>query len=251
MFLDDFSTIKVRGLDKVETFVELNGFHVSRQGFWKDNPARERRRALTNVLWVERSRIATIYSDLADVNWRGPGPFEVKRSIVAASLDDESRGHLRLGKVEYVVERCPDFASYLCGGWLEEYVYIRLEPAFREGKLRDLRIGLEASWHPRSGALEPHAAQEFDIAVTDGQRLLIVECKAGRVTNDDIYKLENAVRSYGGVEARGLLVSAFRPADAQMRRLQGSKNSSFLCGGDVSSGLVEKVLEILGSAGGS
>jgi Domain of unknown function (DUF1887) len=249
MFLDDFSTVEVRGLDNVEMFVRLSGCRVSRQGFWKDNPLREQRRAMTTALWAARSRIRRIYERLAEEKRFGPRPFKIEGPAVIASLDGDWHGCIRLGKLEYTVDDCPDFASYLCGGWLEEYVYMHLEPALREGRLRDLRIGLEASWHPRSDDVEPSKAQEFDVALTDGRRLLIIECKAGRVTNDDIYKLENVVRNYGGVEARGVLVSALRPADAQVRRLQGAKNLSFLCDNEVPLGLTVKLLEILGSMG--
>jgi hypothetical protein len=247
VFLDDFSTMEVSGVEDVEKFVELGGFSVSRRGFWADNPARERRRALTNVLWRERSRVAKIYPDLANVDRRAPGPFQIERAAVAASLDHVLRGQLRLGKATYVVEQCPDFAAYLCGGWLEEYVFIHLEPTLREGRLRDLRIGLEVSWQTKTTETEQFAAQEFDVALTDGRRLFILECKAGRVLNEDVYKLENSVRNYGGVEARGMLVTAFPPAEASKRRIEGAKNLSCLYGDRVSSRLAEEILRALGA----
>jgi hypothetical protein len=248
IFLDDFSTMEARGVENIERFVELGGFSVSRRGLWTDNPARERRRELTKVLWHERRLVADLYRDLAAVNRCPLGPFQIERSNVAASLDDQLRGKLRLRRNVHVVEQCPDFAAYLCGGWLEEYVFMRLEPLFREGKLRDLRIGLEVSWKTKATDTEQFAAQEFDVALTDGRRLFILECKAGRVLNEDIYKLENVVRNHGGVEARGMLIAAFPPTDAAMRRLQSAKNLGCLVGDQVSSRLAEGVLMALNGA---
>jgi hypothetical protein len=158
------------------------------------------------------------------------------------------RGELWLGGRVHVVEQCPDFAAYLCGGWLEEYVFMRLEPLLREGKLRDMRIGLEVSWTKKATDTEQLAAQEFDVTVTDGRRLLIVECKAGRVLNGDIYKLENSVRNYGGVEARGMLVAAFAPSPPCMRRLQSAKTLGCLADDKVSSRLAEEVFMALRGA---
>ncbi|AKF86368.1 hypothetical protein MFUL124B02_25825 [Myxococcus fulvus 124B02] len=242
VFLDDFSMMEVRGVQNVETFVELNGFVVSRPGHWADNPARERRRELTRLLWRERRLIATLYQALAEVNCKPLGPFHVKREGVEASLDSEMRGHLRLGNAVQVLPGCPDFASYLCGGWLEEYAFTCLEPALKSGRLRDLRIGLEVAWPGMPNGTGRHAAQEFDVALTDGRRLFLLECKAGRVLSEDIYKLENSVRNYGGLEARGMLVAAFPPPDASRRRLEGARNLSWLDGNRVPSRLVDELL---------
>ena len=123
---------------------------------------------------------------------------------------------------------------------------MRLEPLLQAGELRDLRIGIEVSWKTQTNT-EPCAAQEFDVALTDGRRLFILECKAGRVLPEDIYKLENSVRNYGGAEARGMLVSAFQPAAAAKQRLQGAKNLIYLYGDRVASELDEEIFKALGS----
>ena len=247
VFLDDFSTMQVRGVEDVEKFIELGGLTVSRRGFWADNPARERRRSITKVLWKERGLIRRIYKFLAEVTDRPLGPFRVEHGGVIASLDSENRGTLHLGPKLFTIEQCPDFASYLCGGWLEEYVYMQWEPALRNGKFRDLRIGLEISWKADPNEMPPFCAQEFDVTLTDGRRLLILECKAGTVKNEDIYKLENSVRKYGGVEAQGLLIAAFRPAPPPMKRIQAANNLSCLAASEVSSRLPQEILRLLGA----
>lgn len=243
VFLDDFATMEVRGVDDVERFVEIGGYSVSRSGLWNEEPIRERRREFTRMLWQERSRVAKLYRDLSEIagNQLRQRAFRIDKGGVSASLDGDDQGFLRLGQDEYVVDSCPDFASYLCGGWLEEYVHILLEPLREAGRLRDLRIGLEVAWAPAHGDTTQSAAQEFDVTFTDGKRLFIIECKAGRVLNEDVYKLENSVRNYGGIEARGILVAAFPPPDAPRRRLQGAKNLSFCAGRGVPDRLAQQV----------
>lgn len=249
VFLDNFATMAVRGVDDVEKFVELSGFPVSRRGFWNDEPIRERRREFTHVLWRERSRIAKLYRDLSGVIARRSerSEFRIEKGPVCASLNADDEGYLRVGKQEYIVERCPDFAAYLCGGWLEEYVYCLLEPLLLDGTLRDLRIGLEVAWAPSAHETAQHTAQEFDVTFTDGKRLFIIECKAGGVISEDVYRLENSVRNYGGIESRGILVSAFPPPDASRRRLRSGKNLSYCAGRGVPDRLIREVKTLLRS----
>ena len=127
-------------------------------------------------------------------------------------------------------KNCPDFARYLCGGWLEEYVYLLLEPQLKAGVIKDLRIGLEVSWAPRDAINAKMPAQEFDVCLTDGNRLTILECKAGGVYVEDVYKLGNCVANYGGVDAKGLLISAFRPSESIRKRIEASANLRCLAG---------------------
>lgn len=247
VFLDDFSTMEVRGVQHVEQFVELGGFAVSCRGFWADNPARERRRALTEVLWRERGRVAALYRDLGELKEDGvPATFQIEGRVAAASLDAAGCGRLQMGQTEYLIEDCPDFAAYLCGGWLEEYVFMLLEPLLLGGQIRDLRIGLEVAWRTKSVDSVAFAAQEFDVVFTDGRRLFVIECKAGMVLNEHVYKLENSVRKYGGVEARGMLVAVRAPAAPQVRRLESARNLSWVNGEWVASCLVAAVLDALG-----
>ena len=70
---------------------------------------------------------------------------------------------------------------------------------------------------------------EFDVVFTDGYSLYIVECKAGTVTQEQVMKLQNLVRSYGGTGGRGIVASCFKPhataekkiADARLSAIYG------------------------------
>lgn len=256
LFLHDYTTLPLRGIESVDTFFHANGFAVMKPGKWDDNEIRKKRVDLTNRLWKERWTIAKAYKQLAsyadfdeDAAFR-PFSFCVdaynrgQRVPVEISLDESGRGTLSLGGTTFSYRNCPDFAKYLSGGWMEEYCYLLLEPLLRNGSILDLRVGLEVSWEKPQDGVGRFQAQEFDIVLTDGRRLYIIECKAGAVLSEHVYKLQNCVRNYGGVDARGILVSAFRPHHPVTRkRIETAANLSSLHGWDVTNKLASIVVE--------
>lgn len=236
IFLHDFTTLPMRGIDDVKSFFELNDFHISRAGKWLDDPLRQQRTHITRHLWEKRALISRLYKQLNDVMPREGErfqPFLLRVDSTFAELDRNGRAVLRVGGVEFILKNCPDFARYLCGGWLEEYVYLLLEPKLVSGTIKDLRIGLEVSWAPAQPNSSLMAAQEFDVCFTDGNRLTIIECKAGAVYVGDVYKLENSVAKYGGVDANGLLVSAFQAPGHIQKRINASPKLKCVSGADV------------------
>jgi hypothetical protein len=236
VFLDDFSVVDMRGIDNVDLFFQINGFAVSRKGLWNDVPIRKQRVDLTNILWQERQKISRIYRQLEEyTDFEGDRfmEFHVSERDVVASLDRTGQANLKIGKAVFDFKRCPDFAKYLCGGWLEEYTYLLLEPLLKQGLIRDLRIGLEVAWQGSGKGNERLIAQEFDVVFTEGKRLFIIECKAGNVFSEHFYKLQNCVRNYGGVEARGILAAAFPFREAVRKRFEAASNLTWLSGEDV------------------
>ena len=255
LFLHDYTTLPMRGIDTVDTFFEANGFTVISPGKWDDNDNRRRRVSLTYRLWKERGVIAKTYREMgsyADFEGAAFIPFSIRQDVhnlghlipVEIELDKTGRASLSLGGAKFVYSNCPDFAKYLSGGWLEEYCYLTLEPLVRAGRLRDLRIGLEVSWEMMGDGEKRCPAQEFDVVCTDGNRLCVIECKAGSVKSEHVYKLQNCVRNYGGVDARGILVSAFPPHHTVTRkRLETAANLAALHGWDVTNRLASTVGE--------
>ena len=72
-------------------------------------------------------------------------------------------------------------------------------------------------------------AQEFDVVFTDGKSLYIVECKAGNLTSEQVYKLSDCVRTYGGVLAKGILASALGKLNKTTRkRIEEAKNLTLI-----------------------
>lgn len=233
IFLHDYTHMPMRGIDNVELFFELTGFQISNAGKWNDVPERTKRLDLTRRLsdWKIRSTVSKLYPKLAAKvprDGRSFIPFSEKRQNISAILEQNGRATVSIGGTEFAFDYCSDLARYLSGGWLEEYVYLLLEPHLKTGKIKDLRIGLEVSWNQGSTSNDTLAAQEFDVCYTDGNRLTIVECKAGDVLVGDVYKLENSVAKYGGVDAKGILLVAFPPRPHIKRRVLTSSSVSWM-----------------------
>lgn len=59
---------------------------------------------------------------------------------------------------------------------------------------------------------------EFDILVSDGKKIIFIECKSGDVKLEDITKMHAIRQVYGGVIGKSLLVSRFMPTLAVQER---------------------------------
>ena len=211
IYLNDFRTIKTKLIPSVETFIELNGnnLFISKAGHWADIPGIESldRKNLTNELWDARSKISRLYRDLARYN-NGFQPFELYNRDIYAKLAKDKSAKISIGGKHFEFQEWPNFAQYLSGGWFEEYIFMKLQPLAESGMIKDMHIGLEISCKENS-ELFGSTYQELDITFTDGQRLYIIECKAGNVTSEHVMKLQNIVRYFGGNEGRGVLASCF------------------------------------------
>ena len=88
---------------------------------------------------------------------------------------------------------------------------------------------------------------ELDITFTDGRRLYVIECKAGRVISEHVMKLQNIVRYFGGNEGRGVLASCIEPKSKVLRKkIDEAKNLQSVSGDR----LFRQLEEIVKSGGG-
>ena len=228
IFLRDGAQAPFVGLSDVEDFITASDFRVYSPGRW--DAGCEGRLTSIADLWERRLDISGLYSrkDFRDFQYLQGKDFRYRQgnseasrfsftwNTGKASLDDDGP-RLVLREAEMSVPG-PGFFKFLAGGWLEEYVYSLLRPLEAEGVIRDLRIGLEVGY--REGVSEEYPAQEFDCVFTDGKRLWIVECKAGRAMQEAIQKLENNLKLYGGVAARGILISSYPQHSSNESRLK-------------------------------
>ncbi len=266
IFLNDFKSEKIKPINSVETFIKLNGndLNISKDGFWKDIPNIDNpdRRNLTHKLWQFKSRIAKLYGELCNYNdEKRLKPFDINKAGISVSLKDNKQAEIiftnKKGKdFKFSFNNWPDFAIYLSGGWLEEYTYMLLEPFVKTGQIKDIRIGLEISFKEKTSdkptqtnssmaeQLSSHLSnssdfqgvfsdsyQELDVVFTDGQRLYIIECKAGSVKTEHIMKLQNIVRYFGGIEGKGVLAACFEPRrKVVVKKIKDARNSQLITG---------------------
>ena len=253
VFLNDFRTEDVRKIDSIETFIKLRGedLYISKPGFFSDIPDIDMpgRKELTNLLWQERFDIAKLYYKLEKYVPMPSEPFDIPEGSICAKLLKNGTAEITINEKHFSFTKWPDFAKYLCGGWFEEYTYRRLLPFQTRKLIKDLRIGLEISITNNPDDIKDknfNQYNEFDIVFTDGYRLYIVECKAGKVTSEHVMKLQNITNSFGGVEGRGILASCFRPyIPAANKKIEHTKNISSVYGNT----LFKRIEAILQSSG--
>ncbi|PNG83946.1 hypothetical protein CBL13_03794 [Pseudomonas putida] len=212
-FIDSVRREKIRQIDSIETFLRLNSDGLMIAGSSLMNDMSPNRQLLTETLWLYREKVRRFYRELTDYN-NGFRPFEICRDGFKFKLDDMETVSVQGYGLDMVFEKWPDFAKYLSGGWFEEFVYLQCKPYEDAGVIQDLRINvklnlsLEESKGYSSFGVE---YSELDITFTDGYSLYIVECKAGNVTQEQLMKLQNLVRFYGGIEGRGIIACCVPP----------------------------------------
>lgn len=232
VFLRDGSQVPFVGISDVEDFLRAGDYRTVTAGRWPAQPDafKNRRLPATEQLWRARGTLRSLYRDKAFLDFarkydrhnphyeRDSLPFSFSWSGGEASLHEDGASSLVLGG-EHIAVPKRGFFPFLAGGWLEEYAYSLLRPLENEGIVRDLRVGLEVAHRRDSDGKEGRLAQEFDCTFTDGKRLWIVECKAGPAKQEAIQKLENNLRQYGGIAARGILISSFPLEDSLQSRI--------------------------------
>lgn len=212
-FIDSVRRERIRQIDSIETFLQLNSDGLMIVGSSVMNDMSPNRQLLTETLWLHRDKVRRFYRELSEYN-NEFRPFEICRDGFNFKLDEMETVSVRGYGLDLSFVKWPSFAKYLSGGWFEEFVYLQCKPYEDTGVIQDLRLNvklnlnLEESKGYSSYGIEYN---ELDITFTDGYSLYIVECKAGNVTQDQIMKLQNLVRFYGGIEGRGIIACCVPP----------------------------------------
>lgn len=212
-FIDSLRREKIRRIDSIETFLRLNSDGLDISDSLAMNEMSSDRQLLTKTLWMHRDNVRRFYRELTDYN-SAFIPFEICRNGFNLKLDNSQAAIIQGYGLDLIFEKWPDFAKYLSGGWFEEFVYLQCKPYEDAGVIQDLRINVklnlnleEAKGYSSFGV----EYNELDITFTDGYSLYIVECKAGNVTQEQVMKLQNLVRFYGGIEGRGIVACCAPP----------------------------------------
>lgn len=217
-------------LQAMENALDIDDFLVAqgyardtsseRDGYWQQEALH--RAPLTRLLGDESDRLASFFGALnklagnAMSDARQGTPFRPQQRLlftpggrnadVLAKAQD--LGLIHWDKDIEIVFASDEVARYFGGGWLEEYVWLKLRGIKPHDSATNLTVKTAGG----------DIRNELDAVVTHGNRLLVIECKTLRFgkdlvkDSDYIYKLAQLSRQIGGGMASSLLLSA-RPLD--------------------------------------
>lgn len=137
-------------------------------------------------------------------------------------------GFLRLHQHDRIQFTSGDARNFLCGGWLEFYVFSTLAELAQTQPIQDAALGLVV----RS---RQQASSEFDVAFMSNNHLFLIECKSRAprrshgVGMDVLFKLAS-LADQQGLNSRAMLVSLSGPTPAEAQRAQ-SQHIKLLSGG--------------------
>lgn len=236
MDLSSYKLVRpIVAINSVETFLRLNTLDckVTEKGRWSDDPGRndQERTRLREFLCKKAKDLRYLYKLLSPYIDEIGTDFSVRdngRTNIEVTLYKNANAVVIAGNEMFSFKFFPDIAKYVCGGWLEEWVFQELRPLLKEGLIHDLRINTVISFRDcddRYKSITPY--NEFDLLFTDGTRLYIVECKAGTVKSEYVVKLQNLVRNLGGRIGQGILVSPFRPYSSARKRLAEARECRY------------------------
>jgi len=238
IYLDDYSKEDVKLIKNVETYIKLHREELNITKPGKNTDEVVKRSALTKKLFPKAKLIANRYSAIHKAVENGSS-FEFSKKGLSVSLKNL---RVEIDDISYSFDSIEKFRHYITGGWLEEFVYISLKP-FEGKKIFDLRLGMEIGFKEdmefgkgfealKKMITEPY--QELDVTFTDGKKLYIVECKAGKVQTEYVEKLHYITEFYGGIKAKGILAAYFEPhSKIVQRKIKEAKNITPIYGQDI------------------
>ncbi len=131
----------------------------------------------------------------------------------------------------------PEILTYLNGKWLEEFLWFKLR------NIPEIELSCGLSVKPLTEKSDL-VNNEFDLAMVSNNRLLIIECKSGKVDGSEenriSYKLNDVPKRLGGALTTVVLASMQTVGDEARKRL-ASRTEVFV-GSDIA-GLSSRVSE--------
>ena len=224
LWLDNFSRTSLKQKMTIENFIHLRGYTI------KNTPKEEsQRRELAKHTYPFARFIQRYQEQFANDILRGRNQEFSKEhypSLCNSICSKNSQEQFRAWDKEMnrVLPRWNMQASFLAGKWFEDYVYDILCTHYPE---LEIKQNVEISW------TGDESAQELDVCYTDGSVFGILECKAGRIEQGHVQKIENLIRNLSGAFGLGgLVILNTNQLDSHMRkRIQESSTICAFCGG--------------------
>lgn len=211
-FAETYKRIQMpKVFDTVDEFFRLSGFVIAHSGKTAEDIP-ESRAALVNAFWNAKD---SVRRPIAAFNQSTDARYQSQKNCPPRCFLDARNELLRIpgkrgktvsGAWEAVFpEQCSDWrkaARFGAGEWFEEWILLQFAKSRLSEEFRDLRSGVSLAFLDDQNKRN---VQEIDVAFTDGYTLTLVECKAGKVFQEHIQKLENITRQIGGAMGRGIL----------------------------------------------
>lgn len=189
----------------IDDFVGLAGAKILKLGSGPDSDELLGRQELVQTLWKYRAILQRYQADFAALTHSTLANQRLPPERFTALMAEAGE---RCPPVKEVQQH-PSFkndwqimARFLAGAWFEEYCLWQILAAPGGHAIKEIRLGLEPAVPPSQTAF-----QEFDVCYTDGMQFFILECKAGKLMQDHVQKLENICRHFSGSLGRAALVS--------------------------------------------
>jgi hypothetical protein len=190
IYLEDYFRIKGESIDSYDN--ELNKSEIERlvlsKQLMKNNVYlslfRKQNKFFANGMPLDKHRVTT--SDKFDLYW------------------DKGEIFLRQGSKVYQYNHS-DGGRYFTGGWLEELVFSKLKQSGKFDRvIKNLKVDFKAD-------LNKFNKNEIDIVVAKGVKSAFIECKAGSVKQEHVYKLKAITDYFLGSHGVPILVVRFKP----------------------------------------
>ncbi|WP_137938126.1 DUF1887 family CARF protein [Chitinivorax sp. B] len=188
-------------------------------------------------------RIAKFMADLAvhsprtllRLNRAGAELDENLRSFIHFDASDwhalgflAESGYLRWHHQDRVQFASGEARNFLCGGWLETFVFATVAELAHKLPIQDAATGVIVTTQDR-------VSNEFDVALIANNQLYLIECKArgprraSGVGMDTLFKLDSLAGQMG-LNSRAMLVSLAKPTHAEQMRAE-AQGIEILAGG--------------------
>jgi len=195
----------------VDEFFALSGFAVSKRGK-TDADISDERRELIRLFWQNRDfarRAISDFSEATDKKYQNqkncpPSCFRDACDALLRGRGKKERELAEKWKQVFPLDQS-DWrlaAHFGAGEWFEEWTLLQFAESRRSDSFVDLRSDISLMYAKGNSNKD---AQQIDVAYTDGYTLTLIECKAGRVYQDHVQKLENLRSKVGGAMGRGII----------------------------------------------